>query len=78
MLRYVIWANAASASPEHAYLKDVFYQRARKYAENDEVRVCSFYCDLHSSYKLSRITTGPWKLLSQRSAHAMLGSGRII
>jgi len=77
-LRYAIWANAASASPEHAYLKDVFYQRAQKYAENDEVRVCSFYCDFHSSYKLSRITTGSWHLLSQRSARAMLGSDRII
>lgn len=37
-LRYIIWTLAASASDEYGNLEDDFYQRARKYAEADEMK----------------------------------------
>jgi hypothetical protein len=38
-LRYVVWAMAASAEPAYSMHGEVFYRRARKYAEADEMKV---------------------------------------
>jgi hypothetical protein len=40
-LRYAVWALAASSSPKYSNHQEVFYQRARKYAEADEMKVKS-------------------------------------
>ncbi len=37
-LRYAMWALACSVTEKYASLQEAFYQRARKYAENDEMR----------------------------------------
>ncbi|KXG50787.1 Transcription factor [Penicillium griseofulvum] len=37
-LRYIIWCNAASVSDKYFFLHSHFYQRARKYAELDEMK----------------------------------------
>ncbi|KAJ5823304.1 Transcription factor [Penicillium robsamsonii] len=37
-LRYIIWSNAASVSDKYFFLHNHFYQRARKYAEMDEMK----------------------------------------
>ena len=37
-LRYAIWCLAASISEKYSGIQDHFYQRARKYAENDEMK----------------------------------------
>lgn len=41
-LRYAIWALAASVSDKYVHLEDVFYQRARRYAEAEEMKVGNF------------------------------------
>lgn len=38
-LRYAVWAIAASAAGMYADHQEVFYRRARKYAEADEMKV---------------------------------------
>lgn len=37
-LRYIIWCLAASVSNKYSFLQEHFYQRARKYAEIDEMK----------------------------------------
>ncbi|OQE43566.1 hypothetical protein PENCOP_c003G04093 [Penicillium coprophilum] len=37
-LRYIMWCNAASVSDKYFFLHNHFYQRARKYAEMDEMK----------------------------------------
>lgn len=37
-LRYMIWCHAASVSDKYFFLHSHFYQRARKYAEQDEMK----------------------------------------
>lgn len=37
-LRYIMWCNAASVSDKYFFLHNHFYQRARKYAEADEMK----------------------------------------
>ncbi|KGO78544.1 Transcription factor, fungi [Penicillium italicum] len=37
-LRYIMWCNAASISDKYFFLHNHFYQRARKYAEVDEMK----------------------------------------
>lgn len=37
-LRYIMWCHAASASDKYFFLHSHFYQRARKYAEADEMK----------------------------------------
>lgn len=37
-LRYAMWANAASVTDKYEGLQDHFYQRARKYIQQDEMR----------------------------------------
>ncbi|KAJ5899131.1 hypothetical protein N7495_003875 [Penicillium taxi] len=37
-LRYIIWCHAASVSDKYFFLHQLFYQRARKYAEADEMK----------------------------------------
>ncbi|KAJ5972194.1 uncharacterized protein N7479_002112 [Penicillium vulpinum] len=37
-LRYIMWCNAASVSDKYFFLHNHFYQRARKYAEVDEMK----------------------------------------
>ncbi|KAI1831490.1 transcriptional regulator family: Fungal Specific TF [Penicillium roqueforti] len=37
-LRYIMWCNAASVSDKYFFLHSHFYQRARKYAEADEMK----------------------------------------
>jgi hypothetical protein len=37
-LRYAVWAVAASTSDKFSNYQEVFYQRARKYAEADEMK----------------------------------------
>ncbi|PYI12441.1 hypothetical protein BO78DRAFT_300703 [Aspergillus sclerotiicarbonarius CBS 121057] len=37
-LQYMMWCHAASVSDKHASLHNIFYQRARKYAELDELK----------------------------------------
>ncbi|RMD43668.1 hypothetical protein DV735_g1417, partial [Chaetothyriales sp. CBS 134920] len=37
-LRYIMWAHACSATPQYSAQAEHFYTRARKYAENDEMR----------------------------------------
>lgn len=39
-LQYAIWALASNGHPKYGHLHDVFYQRARQYAEADELKVC--------------------------------------
>jgi hypothetical protein len=38
-LRYALWANAAATSEKYSKHREVFYKRARKYAEIDETKV---------------------------------------
>jgi hypothetical protein len=38
-LQYAMWTHVASASEKYKHLENVFYQRARKYAQNDELGV---------------------------------------
>ena len=38
-LRYVVWALAASSTELYANHQEIFYLRARKYAELDEIKV---------------------------------------
>ena len=38
-LRYAVWTLAAAAAGVYADLPEVFYRRARKYAEADEMKV---------------------------------------
>ncbi|KAL1857266.1 hypothetical protein Plec18170_003385 [Paecilomyces lecythidis] len=37
-LRYIMWCHAASVSSKYSFLQEHFYQRARKYAEADEMK----------------------------------------
>jgi hypothetical protein len=37
-LRYAMWMLACSITPKFAPLHEIFYTRARKYAENDEMK----------------------------------------
>lgn len=37
-LQYVMWALACSVTPRYSSLHDIFYRRARRYAENDEMK----------------------------------------
>ena len=37
-LRYAMWCLACSVTEKYFDLQDVFYQRARRYAENDEMK----------------------------------------
>ncbi|KAJ5280986.1 hypothetical protein N7478_006358 [Penicillium angulare] len=37
-LRYMMWCHAASVSDKYFFLHDHFYQRSRKYAEQDEMK----------------------------------------
>lgn len=37
-LRYAMWTLACSVTPKYFALQDHFYQRARKYAERDEMK----------------------------------------
>ncbi|KAJ5732677.1 Transcription factor [Penicillium malachiteum] len=37
-LRYMMWCHAASVSDKYYFLHNHFYQRARKYAESDEMK----------------------------------------
>lgn len=37
-LRYAMWTNVCSISAKYSALAEVFYQRARKYAELDEMK----------------------------------------
>lgn len=37
-LRYIMWCHAASVSDKYFFLHSHFYQRARKYAEADEMK----------------------------------------
>lgn len=37
-LRYAIWTHVCSITPKYSALRDHFYARARKYAEQDEMR----------------------------------------
>lgn len=39
-LQYAIWANASHEHPKYSRFHDIFYQRARQYAERDELKVC--------------------------------------
>lgn len=41
-LRYAVWAVAASAAEMYTNHQQVFYRRARKYAEADEMKVRTF------------------------------------
>ena len=38
-LRYMIWASAATLVDKYSQYDDVFYQRARKYLEQAEMKV---------------------------------------
>jgi hypothetical protein len=40
-LQYAIWALAAYINEKYTSYADIFYQRARKYAEADEMKVSS-------------------------------------
>jgi phytoene/squalene synthetase len=44
-LRYALWATAASGSDKYSCYEDVLYQRARKYIQDAEMKVCkrAFY-----------------------------------
>lgn len=37
-LRYAIWTNACSVAEKYSGLRDLFYQRARKYVESDYIK----------------------------------------
>lgn len=37
-LRYAMWASAAAITDRYKQYQDIFYRRARKYLENDEMR----------------------------------------
>lgn len=39
-LQYAIWALAANGNPKYEQYHDVFYRRARQYADSDEMKVC--------------------------------------
>lgn len=36
-LRYIIWCHSASVTDKYMEYQDIFYRRARKYAESDEM-----------------------------------------
>lgn len=36
-LRYAMWCLAADVTPKYSFMKDIFYERARKYIEKDEM-----------------------------------------
>ena len=38
-LSYAIWATAAHARPKYTHLAEIFYDRARSYANADEMKV---------------------------------------
>ena len=42
-LLYALWAHVASVSEKYKHLEDIFYQRARKYAQDDELRVSAIF-----------------------------------
>lgn len=42
-LRYAVWTTAASISAEYACYEDVLYERARRYIEQAEMKVRSFF-----------------------------------
>jgi hypothetical protein len=44
-LRYAIWATAASISEKYDQYEDVLYERARKYLQEGEMKVCKLLKD---------------------------------
>lgn len=40
-LRYAMWATAASMSEKYMQYEDLLYERARKYVEEAEMKVCN-------------------------------------
>lgn len=39
-LRYAMWAMAASLSEKYTCIEEVLYERARRYIEIEEMKVC--------------------------------------
>ena len=39
-LQYAIWAMAANGHEEYGGYSDIFYQRTRRYLQDDELKVC--------------------------------------
>ena len=57
-LRYAMWCVAASVTDQYANLAEIFYQRARKYIELDEVRG-------HGEHLLAVASAQCWSLIAQ-------------
>jgi len=56
-LRYAMWTLASSLSDQYESLQEHFYQRARKYAERDEMRG-------HGEYMISLAHVQTWFFIS--------------
>ncbi|KAF2131430.1 binuclear zinc transcription factor [Dothidotthia symphoricarpi CBS 119687] len=57
-LRYIMWTMAASATDKYAGMQDHFYQRARKYAQMDEMKG-------HGESTISVAHCQAWSLICQ-------------
>ncbi|KAF3021597.1 hypothetical protein E8E14_013711 [Neopestalotiopsis sp. 37M] len=64
-LQYAIWALASNGHPKYGHLHDVFYQRARQYAEADELKG-------HGEHFITVHHAQAWSLITTDEAKSML------
>lgn len=77
-LQYTIWTMAANRHEKYRHYHDAFYRRARRYLEEDELRVCqiiredgpSRHISLIIAYRETGSTSSP--LLMLRPGHSWL------
>lgn len=74
-LRYAVWANAASVSPRHQNYGEVFYRRARKYLEQDEMRGFGEGC-VSTSHCQTSILVSIYEFKHMYFPRAWLSAGR--
>lgn len=64
-LQYAIWALASNGHPKYGHLHDIFYQRARQYAEADELKG-------HGEHFITLTHAQAWSIITTDEAKSML------
>lgn len=84
-LQYAIWALAAYGDPKYGHYHEVFYRRARQYADSDEMKVSlylrpplelnvclSSFCDQgHGEHFITIAHAQAWSLIASYEAKVM-------
>ena len=76
-LRYAMWCSAAGVTDKYRYLHDLFYQRARKYLEQDEMKGHGEGM-LTLAHCQAWVLVGNYELSMTHFPRAFLSSGRAV